>query len=148
MSKHHFSKKEGEIIAGGWFEAGKLLRVEADLDSGCMRVAVVGGNGDGAEGETLPSMAVHMRRIPFLCINYLTLVMADWRVAFPSGVRPSASVGAALFPAVSGRDGARVRCNFGLDQRRPLRYPPQWMVGLEEREEQVRRRRTIVCLYG
>ena len=33
---------------------------------------------------------------------------------FESGLRPSAAVGAALFPAASGCGGARLRCSFGL----------------------------------
>ncbi len=45
---------------------------------------------------------------------------AAWRPAFQSGVRPGPAVGGALFPCVSGCDGAAVRVNVGLDASRPL----------------------------
>ena len=41
----------GSNSAGGWFEAGKLLRLTADLDTGAMRVAVVETDGTCAGGE-------------------------------------------------------------------------------------------------
>jgi hypothetical protein len=56
-------------------------------------------------------------------IAHIPLV-ADWRTAYSSGLQPSANVGAALFPAISGNGGVRLRCNFGLDPGRPLRFPP------------------------
>jgi hypothetical protein len=81
-----------------------------------MRVAVVETDGTCAGGENstsiLPSPTAH---IP---------LAADWETAFSSGLQPSATVGAALFPAISGCGGVRLRCNFGLDPRRPLRFPP------------------------
>ncbi len=103
--------------AGGWFEAGKLLRLAADLDVGAMRVAVVETDGTCAGGENATTMLY-----PSL-IAHIPLV-ADWQIAYPSGLQPSATVGAALFPAISGNGGATLRCNFGLDPRRPLRFPP------------------------
>ena len=49
---------------------------------------------------------------------------ADWAVAFQAGCAPGAAVGAGLFPALSGSDGARVRCNWGADESRPMRHAP------------------------
>jgi hypothetical protein len=43
----------GSRAAGGWFEAGKLLRLAADLDVGVMRVAVVETDGTSAGGKIL-----------------------------------------------------------------------------------------------
>jgi hypothetical protein len=68
--------------------------------------------------------------------KYVTYANPEWQVAFPSGVQPSASVGAALYPAVSGMKGVKLRCNFGLNNQLPLLRPPEWM--LEDPEEQVR----------
>jgi hypothetical protein len=45
-----------------------------------------------------------------------------WQPAFPTGLRPGATVGSALFPVVSGLSGARVRCNLGADPSRPMRH--------------------------
>jgi hypothetical protein len=41
----------GSKAAGGWFEAGKVLRLAADLDTGAMRVAVVETDGTSAGGK-------------------------------------------------------------------------------------------------
>ncbi len=46
----------------------------------------------------------------------------DWAVAFQDECAPSATAGAALFPALSGKSGARVVCNWGAD--RPLKHTP------------------------
>jgi hypothetical protein len=88
-------------VAPGWFEAGKTrtLGLALDLETGTMRVSVDGG---------------------------------EWAVAFPradpgnepNGCTPSAAVGAALFPALSGYGNARVRCNFGGDAGRPFNHSP------------------------
>ena len=88
-------------MAPGWFEEGKTrtLGVALDLDTGTMRVSVDGG---------------------------------AWAVAFPradpgnepNGCTPSAAVGGALFPALSGHGKARVRCNFGADAGRPFVHSP------------------------
>jgi hypothetical protein len=51
-------------------------------------------------------------------------LVADWQTAYSSGLQPSTTVGAALFPAISGKRGVRLQCNFGLDPRRPLLFPP------------------------
>ncbi len=48
---------------------------------------------------------------------------ADWAVAF-LGCAPGAAVGAGLFPALSGKNGARVRCNWGADESRPMQHAP------------------------
>jgi hypothetical protein len=48
----------------------------------------------------------------------------DWAVAFPHGCAPSAAVGAALFPALSGWRGARARCNWGACAARPMKFAP------------------------
>ncbi len=48
----------------------------------------------------------------------------EWAVAFPEGCAPSGSVGAALFPALSGCDGVRARCNWGTDAARPMKFAP------------------------
>jgi hypothetical protein len=48
----------------------------------------------------------------------------EWAVAFPEGCAPSSSVGAAVFPALSGKEGATVRCNWGADASRPLKHAP------------------------
>jgi hypothetical protein len=61
---------------------------------------------------------------------------SDLQVAFPSGVQPSASVGAALYPAVSGTKGVKLRFNFGHNSQRPLLHRPEWM--REDAKEQVR----------
>ena len=66
------------------------------------------------------------------CVPFIT---AGWTTAYDSGLRPDREVGAALFPAVSGSGGARLRVNLGLDRARPLRFPPQWMA--DEGREQV-----------
>jgi hypothetical protein len=47
-----------------------------------------------------------------------------WAVAFQDGCAPGAAAGAALFPALSGCDGARLRCNWGGDGGRPTRHAP------------------------
>lgn len=109
----------GSKVARGWFAAGKVLRLAADLDEGSMRVAVASLEGQQAEqpGEEQAG---------------------KWTTAFASGVRPSAAVGAALFPAVSGKNGARVRCNLGRDEGRPLRFAPPWGKEAEAPQEQVR----------
>jgi hypothetical protein len=108
--------KGGSKAADDWFKAGKLLRLAADLDAGVMRMAVVETDGSCAGGEDstsiLPSPMAHIPPV------------ADWKTAFSLGLQPSATVGAALFPAVSGRGGVRLQCNFGLDPRRPLLFPP------------------------
>jgi hypothetical protein len=105
--------------------------VEADLDAGCMRAAVVSVEGHGAEGED--HFAADIRTgILLIFDNHVTNVEPDWQVAFRSGEGPSASVGTSLSPVVMGRQGARVRCNFGLDKQRPLLYPPQGTDGSQE----------------
>jgi hypothetical protein len=50
-----FSGSFGSGVAKGWFEAGKLLRLAADLDAGTMRVAVVETDGTctGEKVQTL-----------------------------------------------------------------------------------------------
>ncbi len=55
----------------------------------------------------------------------------EWAPAFPSSleehagpIAPSAAAGAALFPAVCGDGGARVRFNWGADAGRPLKHDP------------------------
>jgi hypothetical protein len=116
----------GSKAAGGWFEAGKLLRLAADLDAGAMRVAVVETDGTcaGDENSTsiIPSPMAH------------TLLLAAWQTAYSSGLQPSAHVGAALFPAISGSDGVRLLCNFGLDPLRPLRFPPSKPAGAQHEQ--------------
>jgi hypothetical protein len=116
LSIFFFRDQSVSNAAVGWFVARKLLRLAADLDAGAMRVAVVDTDGScaGSENATsiLPSPMAHIS------------LVADWKTAFSSGLQPSATVGAALFPAISGNDGVRLRCNFGLDPRRPLRFPP------------------------
>ena len=56
------------------------------------------------------------------------LVSADgstWVSAFESGLCPSRTVGAGLYPAISGSRHAKVRCNFGLDPgQRPMKTRP------------------------
>ena len=47
-----------------------------------------------------------------------------WQAAFADGVRPGAAVGDSFFPCLSGRSGAKVRVNLGLDATRPLRLAP------------------------
>ena len=47
-----------------------------------------------------------------------------WAVAFQDGCAPGAAAGAALFPALSGCTGARLRCNWGGDGGRPMRHGP------------------------
>ena len=106
----------GSRAAGGWFEAGKLLRLAADLDVGVMRVAVVETDGTSAGDENSTSILYSS------LIAHLPLA-ADWQTAYSSGLQPSAAVGAALFPAIGGKGGVRLRCNFGLDPRWPLRFP-------------------------
>ena len=45
--------------AAGWFEAGKSLRLAADLNAGAMRVAVVETDGTSAGGENLRVSFLH-----------------------------------------------------------------------------------------
>ena len=45
---------------------------------------------------------------------------SDLVTLFPSGIAPGPAVGVGLFPAVSGKDGCRVRWNV----RGPFRHPP------------------------
>ncbi len=47
-----------------------------------------------------------------------------WISCFQSGLRPGATVGNALLLAVTCADGARVRCNSGIDPSRPMRHDP------------------------
>jgi hypothetical protein len=47
-----------------------------------------------------------------------------WAVAFQDGCAPGAAAGAALFPTLSGKGGASLRCNWGGDARRPMRRAP------------------------
>ncbi len=49
---------------------------------------------------------------------------AAWVVACQAGCAPGADAGGALFPALSGEGGARVRCNWGADAGRPMRHGP------------------------
>ena len=50
---------------------------------------------------------------------------AEWAAApFSHPCKPGADAGAGLFPALSGAVGARVRCNWGVDTRRPMRHAP------------------------
>jgi hypothetical protein len=44
-------RQRGSNAVGGWFKAGKLLRLAADLDAGAMQVAVVETDGTCAGGE-------------------------------------------------------------------------------------------------
>jgi hypothetical protein len=112
--------------AGGWFEAGKLLRLAADLNAGAMWVAVVEADGTCAGGEKSTSiLSSPTAHIP---------LAADWQTAFSSGLQPSTTVGAALFPAISGEGGAKLRCNFGLDPERPLRFPPSKPEGAQHEQ--------------
>jgi hypothetical protein len=102
--------------ARGWFAAGKSLRLAADLNAGAMRLAVVKTDGTSAGGEKSTSiLSSPMAHIP---------LVADWQTAYSSGLQPSATVGAALFPAISGKGGAKLRCKFGLDARFPQSSSP------------------------
>jgi hypothetical protein len=128
MSRIFFIRgQRSSKAAGGWSEAGKLLRLAADLDAGAMRVAVVETDGTSAGGENSKSSLYPPP------IAHIPLV-ADWQTIYSSGLQPSAAVGAALFPAIRGYDGARLRCNFGLDQRRPLRFPPSKPEGAQHEQ--------------
>ena len=58
MSEHAVRLSENPFLrrgrcnrtaAAGWFKPGGLLRLEADLDEGSMRVAVVGEDSGGGE---------------------------------------------------------------------------------------------------
>ena len=91
---------DGATVAAGWFTAGGILGVALDADTGAMLVTVA------ADPAADPAAT------------------AAWRPAFESGVRPGAAVGGALFPCVSGEDGAAVRVNAGLDAARPLAVAP------------------------
>ena len=77
-----------------WFTAGSVLCVAADLDGGKMLVFSSDGS-MGASGDS------------------------EWRTVHEVGLRPGEAVGVGLFPAVSGKDGARIRCSFGN-----LRFAP------------------------
>ena len=60
-----------------------------------------------------------------------------WAVAFQDGCAPGAAVGAALFPALSGKAGARLRANWGWDRERPMRHgPPEGDYGLVVQQQQ------------
>ena len=51
-------------------------------------------------------------------------VQGVWQLACESGVQPSAAVGAALFPCISGSGGAKLRINVGLDTSRQMKFGP------------------------
>ena len=54
------------------------------------------------------------------------LVCADgttWSPAINTVLQAGSEVGAGFFPALSGGNGAKVRCNFGLDTGRGLQLP-------------------------
>ena len=118
-----FSSEElsSEEYASGWFQEGMVLCLDADLSAGTLRVAVGRLQSDGTEGP---------------CCS-------EWTTAVPSGLQPSATVGAALFPAVTGYGGVRLRFNFGLDSGRPLRFPPAWMEHAGVRLQQVISRHSL-----
>ena len=60
-----------------------------------------------------------------------------WAVAFQDGCAPGAAVGAALFPVISGKGGARFRANWGWDKERPMRHlPPEGDYRLVEVQQQ------------
>ena len=72
---------------------------------------------------------------------------AAWRVAFASGVQPRSAVGGALFPCLSGCEGAAVRVNVGLDPSRPLSVAPpspEYRPAGHALAQQVRRLSTLV----
>lgn len=68
-----------------WMKAGTKLCVAADLDVGTLRAAVTGP--DGAP--------------------------LRWIDIKGHGVSPGAETGSNLFPTVSGKGGASIKCNFG-----------------------------------
>ena len=129
--------KWGSNEAGGWFSSGSLLRLAANLDVGTMRVAVAETDGTCTGGEN--STMIHHESS-----SYGTDA-AEWRTAYSSGLQPSATVGAVLFPAISGRRGASLRCNFGGNKARPLRFPPPLREGAEQDHVQVLLRCTHIC---
>ncbi len=50
---------------------------------------------------------------------------AEWTpVPFSEPCAPGAGAGAAVFPALTGAMGSRMRCNWGADAARPMRHGP------------------------
>jgi hypothetical protein len=87
---------DGPSVVAAWNVAGGTLGVALDLGAGTLHLSVNGG---------------------------------DWALAFPNAThtspcRPSVATGAALFPALCGSDGVRVRCNWGVDALRPMKFTP------------------------
>jgi hypothetical protein len=84
------------VAAAGWFETGNILGVALDLDTGTLLASVNG---------------------------------TCWVVACPNAIHtspccPSGTAGSALFPAMCGGGGARLRCNWGGVAGRPMRHCP------------------------
>jgi hypothetical protein len=56
LSIFFYRDQQGSKAAEGWFVAGKLLRLAADLNAGAMRVAVANTDGTCAGGENATTM--------------------------------------------------------------------------------------------
>jgi hypothetical protein len=79
-----------------------------------------GASGWSAAGKTL-GLALDLEAGALL----VSVDGAEWAPApFSHPCKPGADAGAGLFPALSGFLGARVRCNWGVDARRPMRHAP------------------------
>jgi hypothetical protein len=84
-------------VEEGWFAAGKVLRLALDLGTGSLLIAVA--SPVQHEEQEQAGKKVYDE--------------GEWKAAFPDGLCPGPAVGAALYPALSGSKGARVRCHFG-----------------------------------
>ena len=83
----------------GWLQVGTVLGVAVDLEQG--------------------------RMLATACPTSISSA-SDWHTVFKTGLSPSAEIGSALFPVISGVLGAEVKYNFGhnLATRPMLHSPP------------------------
>ena len=101
----------------------------------CLKILVQSRRGAGSgPGHLLRLPAGHRgrRHLVRLIASLTTIKLRidrwstnDRVTAFASGLSPGATVGAGLFPVVSGQGSSKVLLNFGHDQvALPLRYQP------------------------
>ncbi len=83
----------GPALASGWFVPDGTLGVALDLDTGEMQASVNG---------------------------------QEWKIVYRgtgvSAARLSGAVGAGIFPAISGMNGARVQCRWGTKGGQEMKY--------------------------
>ena len=80
-------------MAAGWFVPDGTLGLALDLDTGEMQMSV-----NGKEWKTV------------------------YKAAGVSAARASGTIGAGLFPSISGMNGSRVQCNWGGKWGHEMKY--------------------------